>query len=64
MNGDVFTIRARRCLRCGRLLTSPQAVDDGYGCRCKMLANYEDAENEPLPGQITMDDYFKEVNNG
>lgn len=34
--GDVFMVRARRCKRCGGLLTSAQAVADGYGHVCKM----------------------------
>ena len=33
---EVFTIPARRCLRCGGLLTSTQALSDGYGHTCKM----------------------------
>ncbi len=27
MDGEIFTIRARRCKRCGRLLTSAEAVE-------------------------------------
>ena len=34
MDGEIFTIRARRCKRCGRLLTSAEAVEKGYGCQC------------------------------
>lgn len=30
----IFTIPARRCKRCGRLLTSEQALRDGYGPCC------------------------------
>lgn len=30
MDGEIFTIRARRCKRCGRLLTSAEAVEKGY----------------------------------
>lgn len=33
---EIFTIRARKCLRCGGLLTSGQALMDGYGHTCKM----------------------------
>lgn len=29
MDGEIFTIRARRCKRCGRLLTSAEAVKKG-----------------------------------
>lgn len=34
-NDGIFTIQARRCKRCGGLLTSKQAVKDGYGHVCK-----------------------------
>jgi len=43
MSGDeVFTIQARRCKRCGRLLTSQEAVERGYGCQCAMKAKREE----------------------
>lgn len=35
MDGEIFTIRARRCKRCGRLLTSAEAVEKGLPVRCK-----------------------------
>ena len=56
----VFMIKARRCKRCGRLLTSPQAVDLGYGCQCAAKAREEKREREPLPGQMSILDYFKQ----
>ena len=28
---EIFTIPARRCKRCGGLLTSAEAIRDGYG---------------------------------
>lgn len=64
MENEIFTIRARRCLRCGRLLTSTQAVTDGYGCRCKELSDFESKGAEPIPGQMSIDDFLnnKEVN--
>ena len=33
-NSEVFTIPARRCKRCGGLLTSAQGLQDGYGPCC------------------------------
>jgi len=52
LDGDeTFTITARRCKRCGGLLTSAQAVKDGYGHVCKMKAEGE----RPDPNQIKMD---------
>lgn len=62
MENEVFTIRARRCLRCGRLLTSTQAVAEGYGCRCKELSDHEARAAEPISGQMSIDDFLKEVN--
>ena len=49
---DVFMVRARRCKRCGGLLTSAQAVRDGYGHTCKMKELGEREAKRPLPGQI------------
>ena len=40
-NDEIFTIKARRCKRCGGILTSKQAVEDGYGHTCKMKAKAE-----------------------
>ena len=37
----IFTIRARKCLRCGGLLTRSDAVRDGYGHTCKLKAQKE-----------------------
>jgi len=32
----VFSVKARRCKRCGGLLTGDEALKDGYGHTCKM----------------------------
>ncbi len=53
-DGDVFMVRARRCKRCGGLLTSAQAVADGYGHVCKMKQPGELEAKEPLPGQMNL----------
>ena len=50
--GDVFMVRARRCKRCGGLLTSRQAVADGYGHTCLMKERGEQRAKAPLPGQM------------
>ncbi len=52
--GDVFMVRARRCKRCGGLLTSAQAVADGYGHVCKMKELGEREAKKPLPGQMNL----------
>lgn len=53
-DGEVFMVRARRCKRCGGLLTSAQAVADGYGHVCKMKELGEQQARQPLPGQMTL----------
>lgn len=68
MDDGIFTIKARRCKRCGRLLTSAEAVKLGYGCQCMMKARMEGAvpgegrkaktEPEPASGQKSIFDYF------
>lgn len=61
MEDGVFTIKARRCKRCGRLLTSKEAVERGYGCQCAMKARMEEKEREPIPGQRSIFDYLDET---
>ena len=53
-SSEIFTIQARRCRRCGGLLTSRQALEDGYGHVCKIKAFEERAAKEPLDGQISL----------
>lgn len=61
MTEGIFTIRARRCKRCGRILTSAEAVERGYGCRCAANARAEEEAREPIPGQINIMDLLKEM---
>ena len=42
----IFRIPARRCKRCGGLLTSAQALKDGYGHTCKMKVRHEELAKE------------------
>lgn len=58
MGEGVFTIRARLCKRCGRLLTSEEALKSGYGCQCAKKASQEEKEREPMPGQRNIFDYI------
>lgn len=46
-----FTITARRCKRCGGILTSRKAVAEGYGHVCKMKTLGE----RQVPGQMSLD---------
>ncbi len=59
-DGDVFMVKARRCKRCGGLLTSAQAVADGYGHVCKMKELGERQAKQPIPGQINLLDEMEE----
>lgn len=60
MDGEIFTIRARKFLRCGRLLTSSEAIEKGYGCQCALKAKAEEREREPVPGQMDIFSYINE----
>lgn len=60
MSEETFLIEARRCKRCGRLLTSKEAVERGYGCQCAQKARREEQEKQPIPGQRTIFDYLSE----
>ena len=49
---EIFTIPARKCRRCGGLLTSGQALRDGYGACCLRKLREEAAKREKVKGQI------------
>ena len=51
---DVIYIPARKCLRCGGILTSKQGIRDGFGCVCKK--KYKQEQARLAPGQITLFD--------
>lgn len=51
---DIFTIQARRCKRCGGLLTSAKAIRDGYGQACKRKAAIEEADRKMEKDQISL----------
>ncbi len=57
---EIFTVKARRCRRCGGLLTSKQAVEDGYGHVCKMKTNAEIEAAKPDVNQLTLFDEIEE----
>lgn len=60
MSNEIFTIRARRCKRCGRLLTSTEAVEKGYGCQCAAKVRLEEQEKAPVPGQMNIMDFLND----
>lgn len=51
---EIFTIQARRCKRCGGILTSRQAVEDGYGHVCKIKAFEEIEAAKPDKNQMSL----------
>lgn len=60
MDDGIFTIQVRKCKRCGRLLTSKEAVERGYGCQCAKNARKEEEAQKPIPGQRNIFDYLKD----
>lgn len=55
-NDEVFTIKARRCKRCGGLLTSTFGVREGYGHVCKKKAKEDEEKNKLPENQMTFFD--------
>lgn len=53
---EVFQIPARRCKRCGGLLTSTQAIKDGYGSCCLRKMRQEEREKEAAKNQCSLFD--------
>lgn len=51
---EIFTIPARRCKRCGGLLTSAQALHDGYGPCCLRKMKQEAREREEAKNQYSL----------
>lgn len=62
--GDVFMVRAHRCKRCGGLLTSAQAVADGYGHVCKMKELQKHQAREELKNQYSLFSGEEDKNDG
>ena len=57
---EIFTIKARRCKRCGGLLTSEKAVKIGYGHVCKMKTKAEIEGPKQDPNQLSLFDQFED----
>ena len=51
---EIFVVKARRCKRCGGLLTSAQALKDGYGHNCKIKMEIEEANRRMQRIQISL----------
>ena len=53
MEAEMFTIRARRCRRCGGILTSEQGLREGYGHTCKRKTLEEAAARRMMRDQVS-----------
>jgi len=53
---EKFTVPARRCKRCGGLLTSAEAIRDGYGSCCLRKMREEARAKEQLKNQCSLFD--------
>ena len=49
---NVFEIKATKCIRCGRLLTSDFGLKNGMGPCCK--DKYDEENAPPDPNQLTI----------
>lgn len=57
---DIFTIPARRCQRCGGILTSEQGLRDGYGPCCLKKLRQEERERKEKERLYSFFDMEKE----
>ena len=61
MSDGTFYVKVRKCKRCGRLLTSEESVEKGYGCKCiEFAGDIEEEREAPIPGQIDIYSFWKE----
>lgn len=51
---SIFQISARRCKRCGGILTSVQGIRDGYGSCCLKKVQQEARAREQLENQCSL----------
>lgn len=57
---NIFTIRARRCKRCGGILTSEQGLRDGYGPCCLRKTREEEAQRREEEKLVSLFDLAAE----
>lgn len=53
---EIFSIPARRCKRCGGILTSQQSLKSGYGPGCWRKMQQEQKEKEEQAGLVSFFD--------
>lgn len=51
---EVFQIKARRCRRCGGILTSRSGLRDGYGPCCLRKMQIEEADRRMMKDQVSL----------
>lgn len=51
---DIFQVPARRCKRCGGILTSEQGLRDGYGACCLKRMKEDEADTRMRKIQISL----------
>lgn len=56
MESEIFELKARRCLRCGGILTSAEGLRTGYGPCCKRKMEEEAAAKRAIKGQTCLFD--------
>lgn len=61
---ETFTIKARRCKRCGGLLFSADSIRDGYGHSCKMKMRREAQRREEEKNQYSLFPPEEDPDNG
>ena len=59
-SNEVFKIAARRCRRCGGILTSAQGMRDGYGPCCLRKAREEEAQRREEEKLVSLFDLAAE----
>ena len=57
---DIFQVPARRCKRCGGILTSEQGLRDGYGACCLKRMKEDEADARMRKIQISLFDKKEE----
>lgn len=57
---EIFTLKARICKRCGRILTNAESVERGLGCQCAKKQKAAELERAPIPGQIDVYEWYKD----
>ena len=61
---EIFTIPARRCKRCGGILTSQQSLQSGYGPGCLRKMQQERKEKEEQAQLVSLFDLEQQNGRG